>query len=119
MHASWIKFKMDDVVTHWCIECDLSYRCKDEFSKHYNQIHRFGCDLCKNKSTHNMLLENHIENHHKPDSVPTVVGRDKKHVKENNEKEAKDDNSTRSAKPRKQEQDDSISVKEEMYMWKQ
>ena len=57
-----------------------------------------------------MLLENHIENHHKPDSVPTVVGRDKKHVKENNDKEAKDDMSTRSAKPRKQEQDDSISL---------
>ena len=34
-----------------------------------------------------MSFENHIENRHEPDSVPTVVGRDKKHVKENNDKE--------------------------------
>ena len=74
------------------IICDLSYRCENEFSKHYNKIHRFGCDLCSNKSTHNMLLEDHIKNHHKPDSVPTVVGRDKKHVKENNDNETNENN---------------------------
>ena len=65
---------MDDVVTHWCIECDLSYRCEDEFSKHYNQIHRFGCDLCKNKFTHNMLLENHMKDHLDPRTSYFIPG---------------------------------------------
>ena len=66
MHPSWIKLKNDDTIRYWCIECNMSFECEDEFSKHYNQMHRFECDLCKNKFPQKIKLKNHIKDHLDP-----------------------------------------------------
>ena len=95
---------MDDAVRYWCIECDVSYKCEDKFSKHYNQMHTFTCDLCEVCFTKDINLKRHIESHHKSNPEPTVVERDEKHDEEDDDTEAKDDISARLVKPKKQEQ---------------
>ena len=78
----------------------MAYEDEDEFNEHLKEIH----------------LKRHIENHHKAHPEPTVEEKDVKHDNEDNDTEAKDDNSARSVKPRKPEDDNSISFKEEVYV---
>ena len=81
VHPSWIRFKMEDTTQIWpCTECNLTYEDEEKFNEHLKEIHP----------------KQHIENHHKPDLEPTVEEKDVKHENEDNDTEAKNDNSARS-----------------------
>ena len=48
----------------YCIYCDLTFKCEDEFNDHIDQVHMFKCDLCGVKFIEESELEDHIEEHY-------------------------------------------------------
>ena len=101
-HVLWIKYKMEDnIQIRFCIGCDLTYECEDEwkkiyeceneFKEHYNQMHIFKCDLCGIKFAEKTELKDHIEDHHGSSLEPTVEESDDKHEGEASNKEGEND----------------------------
>ena len=49
----------------YCIYCDLTFKCEDEFNNHIDQVHMFKCDLCGVKFIGDSELKDHIHKNHR------------------------------------------------------